>query len=98
MNTPADHTYDGVLAQIFAYLEEHRTVHPGAQISAQSRLIHDLGLDSLTSFEMVSDLEDHFGVCVPMDLFQHVITVEDVVRAMLRVLHGDTAPGGDVHA
>lgn len=89
----AQHSYDNVLAKIFEYLEEHTSERPAVPVTARSRLIHDLGLDSLQSFEMVSDLEDSLGITIPLDLFQNVETLEDVARAVVRVIGGD---GGDV--
>ncbi len=89
----AQHSYDNVLAKIFEYLEEHASERPAVPVTAHSRLIHDLGLDSLQSFEMVADLEDSLGITIPMDLFQGVETLEDVARAVLRVVDND---GGDV--
>ena len=35
---------------------------------------------------MVSDLEDHFGVTMPMEIFQSVETVGDVARAVTQVI------------
>lgn len=87
MTRTVDSSYEGVLAKIFEYLEEHLVEKPTAPITAQSHLIRDLSLDSLQSFEMVSDLEDHFNVTMPMELFQHVETLEDVARAVVRVIH-----------
>jgi acyl carrier protein len=91
MTTQEEHSYEGVLAKIFEYLEEHLTERPSAAITAQSQLIRDLGLDSLQSFEMLSDLEDHYSVTIPMDLFQGALTLEDVARAVLRVLQTEAA-------
>lgn len=88
MNT-AEHNYEGVLAKIFEYLEEHLNERPNAPITAQSHIIRDLGLDSLQSFEMLSDLEDHFGVTIPLDLFQNSETLEDVATAVVEVLKGE---------
>jgi acyl carrier protein len=87
----AEHSYEGVLAKIFEYLEEHLNERPSAPITAQSQLIRDLGLDSLQSFEMLSDLEDHYEVTIPMDLFQDAVTLEDVARAVLQVLQAGEA-------
>lgn len=87
----AEHSYEGVLARIFEYLEEHLRERPGATITAESKLIADLGLDSLQSFEMLAELEDHYGVTIPMELFQDAVTLEDVARAVLRVLQGGAA-------
>lgn len=92
--TTADHSYEGVLGKIFEYLEEHMAERPTAPITAHSQLVRDLGLDSLQSFEMVSDLEDHFNITIPMDLFQDVQTLEDVARAVQRVIERE--PGAKV--
>ncbi len=91
MNSTVEHHYEDVLAKIFEYLEEHLTARPSQPITAQSQLIRDLGLDSLQSFEMISDLEDHFHIVIPMDLFQHVTTLEDVARSVLRVIRAEAA-------
>lgn len=91
MNSSVEHHYEDVLAKIFEYLEEHLTARPPEPITAHSHLIRDLGLDSLQSFEMISDLEDHFHVVIPMDLFQHVQTLEDVAHAVLRVIQAEAA-------
>lgn len=86
MPNSVDTSYEGVLAKIFEYLDENLVEKPTAPISAGSHLIRDLRLDSLQSFEMVSDLEDHFGITMPMELFQSVETVEDVARAVVGVI------------
>ena len=96
MMNSAEHSYDNVLAKIFEYLEEHANERPSAAVTARSRLIQDLGLDSLQSFEMLSDLEDSFGITIPMDLFQGVETLEDVARAVTRVIAGERAEGARV--
>jgi len=91
MSVAADNSYEGVLAKIFEYLEEHRVERPTAAITAESHLIRDLGLDSLQSFEMVSELEDHFSVIIPLDLFQSAETLEDVARAVVQVVQVEAA-------
>jgi len=53
-------------------------------------LIADLGFDSLEVLELVGELEDHFGVAVPLDQLTGVRTVAHVA-ARLRAL---AAPGG----
>lgn len=91
MTTTAEHHYEDVLAKIFEYLEEHLTQRPSQPITAHSHLIRDLGLDSLQSFEMISDLEDHFHTVIPMDLFQNVATLEDVAHAVLKAIQSEAA-------
>ena len=86
MNNSVDTSYEGVLAKIFEYLDENLVEKPSAPISAGSHLIRDLRLDSLQSFEMVSDLEDHYRITLPPELFQHVETVGDVAREVEKLV------------
>jgi len=95
MSISAEDSYEGVLAKLFEYLEERRTAKSVATISAQSHLVRDLALDSLQSFEMLADLEDFYGVTVPLDTFQSAQTLEDVARAVTRVLQASRPVGPD---
>jgi acyl carrier protein len=47
--------------------------------SLQSELLADLGFDSLQVLELVGELEDHFGVAVPLNDLTHIRTVAQVV-------------------
>lgn len=94
MSISADHSYEGVLAKIFEYLDDRLTGKPAA-ITAQSHLVRDLALDSLQSFEMLADLEDFYGVTVPIEMFQSAETLEDVARAVTRVLQTSRPFGPD---
>ena len=86
MTQAIDSSYEAVLAKIFAYFDENLAEKPSSPVSETSHLIQDLRLDSMQSFEMVSDLEDHFGITMPMELFQHVVTVGDVAREVVKVI------------
>lgn len=91
---PAEHSYEGVLAKIFEYLEEHRIERPTLEITAHSRLLGDLGLDSVQSYELVADLEDHFDITMPLDLFDRASTIEDVAQAVLRQIAAESGGPG----
>jgi len=82
----AVHDHEAVLAKIFAYLDASLQQRPAGPISGQSLLIADLGLDSLQSFEMVADLEDHFEITVAMEALQNINTLDDVARVIVRAL------------
>ncbi len=84
-----EHTEESILAKIHAYLDEHLLERPAAPIGPGSRIVEDLGLDSLQSFEMIADLEDQLGITIPMELFQSVTTVGDVANVVLRVLSAE---------
>jgi acyl carrier protein len=89
----AQHTEENIYARIHAYLDEHLTERPAAPIVPGSRIIEDLGLDSLQSFEMVAEIEDHYGITIPMERFQSVVTLEDVVTMVRSVLEADERQG-----
>ena len=54
----------------------------GIQVSAQTRIARDLGLDSVAVMDFVMDIEDHFDISIPLDRVAEVETVEDLTRAV----------------
>ena len=79
-------SHDEVLARLIAYLDENLEEKPSAPIAPSSTLQGDLRLDSIQSFEMVADLEDHYDVSISLDEFQSVQTVGDVARLVSEVI------------
>jgi acyl carrier protein len=57
-------------------------IQTGAELTEKSHLVADLGVDSLGVMEIVSDLEDRFGLAVPDDALREVETVGDVALAI----------------
>ncbi len=49
-------------------------------ITENSKVIADLGADSLDIVELIMALEDEFGVSVDEDKVQDLVTVGDIVR------------------
>ena len=58
----------------------------GIQVSAQTRIARDLGLDSVAVMDFVMDIEDHFDISIPLDRVAEVETVEDLSRAVEALL------------
>ena len=50
------------------------------KITPQSRLIEDLGADSLDTVEMLMTLEDEFGIAIPDDEAVKLKTVASIVE------------------
>ena len=48
-------------------------IQTGAELTEKSHLVADLGVDSLGVMEIVSDLEDRFGLAVPDDALREVV-------------------------
>ena len=50
------------------------------QITMEASFKEDLKVDSLDLFEMVMSLEDEFGVAIPTEELEKMVTVGDVVN------------------
>lgn len=72
-------------AEVIAILEPHvQTGSEGAAVAVEesSRLVADLGVDSLGVMEIVAELEDKFGLVIPDEALREVDTIGDVVKAV----------------
>lgn len=69
-----------IVGQVIGHLRV--VVPPGTEISAASRIVADLGLDSLAVMNFVMALEDDFDVSLTMDSLARVETVGDLARTL----------------
>ena len=76
-----DKSREGVLAVILQHLEENMDDVPEA-LTAETKIVEDLALDSLDSFEMIAALEDHYDITIAFDSVQHVKTLGDVAEVV----------------
>ena len=53
-----------------------------AQITADTRIIEDLGADSLDLVDMLTIIEDDFNIVIPDEAAMNMRTVGDVVNFM----------------
>ena len=61
------------------------------QVKPEAKFIEDLGADSLDTVELVMAFEEEFGVEVPDDEAEKLISVGDVIKH----LGGDSGDSGD---
>jgi acyl carrier protein len=59
-----------------------RPIDPGPQ----SKLLADLGFDSLQVLELVGELEDHFNIAVPLNSLTHIRTVAEIAGEVRRLV------------
>lgn len=59
-------------------LAEQLDIDP-EQITLQSEIVKDLGADSLDIFDLLTKLEDEFGIIFPDNEMENVKTVQDIV-------------------
>ena len=76
-------TYDETLKVTTEILKKH--VDGDRAIRPNDHIQNDLGLDSLGVMELVADIEDRFAVTIPNDVLTDLSTVEDVVKALVKL-------------
>ncbi len=67
-----------MLEKIQAMLAEALNL-PLEKVTADSKIVDDLGADSLDVVEMLSQLEDEYGIIIPDEEVENLVTVADVV-------------------
>jgi len=55
-------------------------------ISLSSKIVEDLGADSLDAIEVIMALEEEFNIEIPDKNIDAIITMEDVVMHLARIL------------
>jgi len=77
-------TIDTIEAEIAKVLASR--IPAGTQVSTQTHIGRDLGLDSVAVMDFIMDLEDHFDISIPLDRVAEVETVEDLSHAVAELL------------
>jgi acyl carrier protein len=72
-------THEEVLAAVRKVIEEHAET---TDLTEQTELVADLGIDSLGVMEVVAEIEDQFGMTIADSELREVATLGDVVRAI----------------
>ena len=57
-----------------------------AKITADSKFVDDLGADSLDVLEIIMGIEDEFGIQVPTDEAESIVTVGDAYEKIKKAL------------
>ena len=70
-----------MLEKIQAMLAEALNL-PIEKITPDAKIVDDLGADSLDVVELLSQLEDEFGIIIPDDEVENLVTVADVANEL----------------
>ena len=70
-----------MLEKIQAMLAEALNL-PIEKVTAESKIVDDLGADSLDVVELLSQLEEEYGIVIPDDQAENLVTVADVANAI----------------
>lgn len=55
---------------------------PVEKVTPNAKIVDDLGADSLDVVELLSQLEDEYGITIPDDEVENLVTVADVAAAV----------------
>ena len=55
-------------------------VIPAEKITLDSKIVDDLGADSLDIVEMLMSVEEHFGVTISEEAATSIVTIKDIVN------------------
>ncbi|MDO5408986.1 MAG: acyl carrier protein [Lachnospiraceae bacterium] len=51
-----------------------------ADVKGEASFKEDLGADSLDLFEMVMGLEDEYGIEIPAEELENIVTINDMIK------------------
>jgi len=54
----------------------------GVRLSAETRIVQGLGLDSVAILDFIMDLEERFDISIPLDRIAEVQTIGELSRAI----------------
>lgn len=70
-----------MLEKIQAMLAEALNV-PIEKVTPDAKIVEDLGADSLDLVELLSQLEDEYGIIIPDEEVESLVTVADVAAEL----------------
>jgi acyl carrier protein len=73
-----------ILDQLFELIRPYSD--PNIVITEQTRIMDDIGLDSMNVMELVMQIEDHFDVSVPLNILPDVSTIGEFANQLEMLL------------
>jgi acyl carrier protein len=74
-----------MLEKIQAMLAEALNI-PLEKVAPDAKIVDDLGADSLDVVELLSQLEDEFGITIPDEEIENLLTVADVASTLEKLV------------
>jgi len=75
--TDKTHSIEAGLIELLA----HR-VPPDTKLTAETRIVGGLGLDSVAVLDFIQDVEDHFDLSIPLERVAEVQTIGELSLAI----------------
>ena len=77
-------TKEEILDQLFELIRPYSG--QAVELSEQTRIMDDVGLDSMQVMELVMQIEDHFDVSVPLNILPDVNTIGEFAKHLEALL------------
>ncbi|HMY14948.1 MAG TPA: phosphopantetheine-binding protein [Polyangium sp.] len=77
-------TVENKIVEVF---KQHR--QSDVEVEMTTKIVSDLGIDSLGVMEVLSEIEDEYKLVVPDDVLKSLETVGDVIKAITERLAQD---------
>ena len=74
-----------MLEKVQAMLAEALNI-PVEKITPDAKIVKDLGADSLDLIELLTQLEDDYGIVIPDDEVEGLVTVADVAAVIEKLV------------
>lgn len=75
---------ENILDQLYKLVRPYSKVP--IELGAETGLINEVGLDSVKVMELMTQIEDHFDVSVPLNILPSVHTIGDLAEQLQTLL------------
>ena len=75
-----------VFAEICSILERYKP--QGVELSASTELSADLNVDSVAAMDLIMEIEDRFGIDIPLNLVSDLRNIGDLVEVVRQQIEG----------
>ena len=72
--------------EVCALLERYRP--PGVQLTTSTELSGDLNIDSVAAMDLIMEIEDKFGIDIPMNLVSDLRNLGDLLDVVRQQIEG----------
>ena len=76
--------HENILKEIYNILQTF--VPQGLEISEETDMVADLGLDSLKVMKIVESIEDSFDISIPLNILPEVRTIKDFALQIQKLI------------
>ena len=81
-------SYEEILEKVISELSALTT--SDANLTENSELVTELGLDSFKVLDLLMDIEDEFDISMPVNLLADVHTIKDLAQRIHAVINTET--------